>query len=110
MAEKRESNTNFDGNKPSITIKPNRPVTEKKKQIGKLTIDIDCSEALKGLKAVTREAKKATVALKELEKQQAKMEVNTKVVGIVDTGLDVRDFADELDKQLQKARARGASF
>jgi DNA-directed RNA polymerase subunit RPC12/RpoP len=36
-------------------------------------INVDCSEALTGLKAVTREAKKATAALKELEDQQEKM-------------------------------------
>ncbi|USK56564.1 hypothetical protein LIS82_08870 [Cytobacillus solani] len=46
MAEKRESN---------------------KRSIGSLVVDIDCSEALKGLKAVTREAKKAAAALKEVE-------------------------------------------
>lgn len=49
MAEKRESN---------------------KRSIGQLTVDIDCSEALKGLKAIAREAKKATRALKELEEQR----------------------------------------
>ncbi|TGA95624.1 hypothetical protein E4665_17785 [Sporolactobacillus shoreae] len=40
------------------------------KQIGELTVkvNIDCSDALKGLKAVQREAKKATQALKELDK------------------------------------------
>jgi hypothetical protein len=36
-------------------------------------IDIDCSNALKGLKAVTREAKKATTALQELEEQQKRI-------------------------------------
>lgn len=41
----------------------------------KIKIDVDCTEALKGLKAVTRAAKKATVALKELEEQQKKIEV-----------------------------------
>lgn len=46
MAEKRESN---------------------KRSIGSLVVDIECSEALKGLKAVTREAKKAAAALKEVE-------------------------------------------
>ncbi|WP_035424157.1 hypothetical protein [Bacillus sp. UNC438CL73TsuS30] len=35
-------------------------------------IDVDVSDELKGLKAVTREAKKATAALKELEEQQCK--------------------------------------
>ncbi|SDM17623.1 hypothetical protein [Bacillus sp. OK048] len=38
----------------------------------KVKIDVDCSEALKGLKAVTRAAKKATAALKELEEQMNK--------------------------------------
>lgn len=51
MANPRESNT---------IIKP-------------LTVEIDCSEALKGLKAVTREAKKATSALQELEEQQKRV-------------------------------------
>ncbi|MGN8647899.1 hypothetical protein ACTNEO_05090 [Gracilibacillus sp. HCP3S3_G5_1] len=37
---------------------------------GTITIDIDCQDALKGLKAIQREAKKATAALKELEGQQ----------------------------------------
>lgn len=32
-----------------------------------IKVNIDCSEALKGLKAVTREAKKLTSALKELQ-------------------------------------------
>jgi len=47
-------------------------VEEKRKSNRSLSIDvdIDCSEALKGLKAITREAKKATSALKELEQQQ----------------------------------------
>lgn len=50
MAEKRESN--------DVTVK----------------VNVDCSQALTGLKAVTREAKKATAALKELEEQQEKMD------------------------------------
>jgi hypothetical protein len=49
MAEKRESN--------DLSVK----------------VNVDCSEALTGLKAVTRESKKATAALKELEDQQEKM-------------------------------------
>jgi hypothetical protein len=51
MAEKRESSIN------SLNVK----------------VKVDCSEALKGLKAVTRAAKKATAALKELEEQQNKL-------------------------------------
>jgi hypothetical protein len=51
MAEKRESNIN------SLNVK----------------VNVDCSEALKGLKAVTRAAKKATAALKELDEVQRKV-------------------------------------
>lgn len=40
---------------------------------GTITVDIDCADALKGLKAIQREAKKATAALKELEEQQRKL-------------------------------------
>ncbi|UFT98106.1 hypothetical protein KO561_12930 [Radiobacillus kanasensis] len=46
---------------------------ENKESIGSLTVDVDCSDALKGLKAIQREAKKATAALKELEGQQEKI-------------------------------------
>lgn len=40
---------------------------EKSKSIGKLKVDIDVSDALKGLKAVERQAKKTTRALREVE-------------------------------------------
>ena len=39
----------------------------KTRSVGKLTVDIDCSEALKGLKAVERQAKRTARALKEVE-------------------------------------------
>lgn len=58
MADKRESNN----------------------RAGTITVDIDCSDALKGLKAVTREAKKATTALQELEEQQKRIGVVPKLV------------------------------
>lgn len=35
----------------------------------KFKLDVDCEDALKGLKAITREAKKATEALKELDER-----------------------------------------
>lgn len=38
------------------------------KSVGTLTIELDCSDALKGLKAVQKEAKKAAAALREVEK------------------------------------------
>lgn len=75
-----------------------------KKSIGEIKIDVDCSEALKGLKAVTREAKKATAALKELEEQHAKMNVQVQI----DCGS--KGIAKELFEQMQRARARGASI
>lgn len=43
--------------------------------VGEITakLSIDCSDALTGLKAVQREARKATRSLKELEEQQKKV-------------------------------------
>ncbi|MDF2534398.1 MAG: hypothetical protein K0R18_555 [Bacillales bacterium] len=61
MADERESNKNLIS-KQSIKI------------------DIDCSDALKGLKAVTREAKNATSALKEFEEQQKRFGLSPKLV------------------------------
>jgi hypothetical protein len=43
---------------------------ENKTSIGSLSVDIDCSNAIKGLKDIQRESKKATAALKELEEQK----------------------------------------
>lgn len=40
---------------------------------GMITVDIDVSDALKGLKAVQREARQATKALRELEEQQMRV-------------------------------------
>jgi len=49
------------------------PNVKQSVSVGGFHVDIDCSEALTGLKAVQREARKATAALKELEAQQDKM-------------------------------------
>jgi len=35
-----------------------------------INVDIDCSDTIKGLKTIQREAKKATAALKELSNEQ----------------------------------------
>ncbi|WP_181349407.1 hypothetical protein [Thalassobacillus sp. CUG 92003] len=43
------------------------PPESKRKSVGELTVDLDCSEALTGLKAVQREAKAAARALKDVE-------------------------------------------
>jgi succinate dehydrogenase/fumarate reductase flavoprotein subunit len=45
----------------------------KPRSIGQLTVDLDCAEALTGLKAIQREAKKATQALRELEDAQKRI-------------------------------------
>lgn len=51
-----------------------RPIAiEDTKSAGQIKLDVDCEDALKGLKAVQREAKKATAALKELEATEAIM-------------------------------------
>lgn len=54
---------------------PPPPQPRKTGSAGTLTIDVDVSNALTGLKAVQREAKKATAALKEFE--QAFMSVKS---------------------------------
>lgn len=50
------------------------------KDLSALTIkvDVDCSDALKGLKAVTREVKKVSAALEELDR----LKEHTKAIGI----------------------------
>ncbi|WP_066316930.1 hypothetical protein [Bacillus sp. FJAT-29814] len=73
MAEKRESNKE----KYPEAVKPLSNSL-------KVKLELDCTEALKGLKAVTRAAKKATAALKELEEQinkQSNHSVNVNLNG-----------------------------
>ncbi|SMQ75939.1 hypothetical protein SAMN05444673_2576 [Bacillus sp. OV166] len=76
-------------------------MTEKKRETNfgalKVKIDVDCSYALKGLKAVTREAKRATEALKELEQQQKNM-ANTFDVSVIK--LDGNEIAKAVSGQL----------
>ncbi|WP_079479708.1 hypothetical protein [Halobacillus salinus] len=42
-------------------------MADNRSRVGSLHLELDCEDALKGLKAVQREAKKATAALKELD-------------------------------------------
>ncbi|MCM3665522.1 hypothetical protein M3204_13980 [Mesobacillus subterraneus] len=77
-----------------------------KRSIGQLTVDIDCSDALKGLKAITREAKKATEALKELEEQRRKLSgqhVHT-ITGSISHDQEILSL--EFDKVLKKQMDR----
>lgn len=46
----------------------NRSCEDKTLSAGTITVDIDCEDALKGLKAVQREARRATKELKDLDK------------------------------------------
>lgn len=57
----------------TTTIQEQYAEALKRKKAGELTvkIDVDVSEALTGLKAVTREAREATKALRELEAELA---------------------------------------
>lgn len=57
---------------PPRTIKPPKGGTGESGRCGS-RLEIDVSDALKGLKAVQREAKKATAALKELEEQKKRV-------------------------------------
>lgn len=63
MDEHRQSveNKSIENNKPSA------PPSQKKKNDLTVKVDIDVSDALKGLKAVQREAKKTVQALKEVD-------------------------------------------
>ncbi|SFL39088.1 hypothetical protein SAMN04487943_101312 [Gracilibacillus orientalis] len=64
-----------------------------------INIRVDCEDALKGLKAVQREAKKTTAVLKELEEQQKKH--NTDV--IIKTLSDLHNIPeDEIRKSDMK--------
>lgn len=51
----------------SMVFKELESIKPKGKPTGTITIDLDCADALTGLKAIQREAKKATAALKELD-------------------------------------------
>lgn len=66
MAVSKQRETRMDGRNCFLCKGPIQKV-ENKKSVGSFTVDIDCSDALKGLKAVQREARKATAALKELD-------------------------------------------
>lgn len=79
---------------------------QKKKQVnvGEFKVDIDCSEALIGLKAVQREARKVTQALKELEEQQKKNKrkvLHIKVNGIL-SGENAKKFGETFRKNLEE--------
>lgn len=86
--------------------------------IGEITVDLDCSQALKGLKAITREAKQATAALEEVVEAQGKLRIdqedNLSVLGIEEmkrTGAiriaDV-DLAEATTKELVEELAKRA--
>jgi predicted CopG family antitoxin len=73
-----------------------------------IAIHVDCSEALKGLKAVTRETNRASAALKELETQQKKTcEIHMNTLTINNES-DVKKIASELIKSLAASNLNNA--
>lgn len=68
---------------------------------GKLTIkvDVDVEDAIRGLKAVQREARKATQALRELDKAAAKVteEYEIKAYGTAKLNIDNREEGQSVD-------------
>jgi DNA-directed RNA polymerase subunit RPC12/RpoP len=73
---------------------PKTPVTEKSKPISELTVkvNIDCSDALKGLKAVQREIRKTVVSFKDLQSTMADVAKQ----GGIHTGITSQEIADSL--------------
>jgi hypothetical protein len=67
---------------------------QKQKPVGEIKVDIDVSDALKGLKAVQREARKATAALKELDEQ---LNVDKEFIVTVDGRMIAKFIHDEND-------------
>jgi hypothetical protein len=101
MADKRESN------KESVTLREDESIVPLR-NINSLNVKVnmDCSEALKGLKAVTRAAKKATAALKELEEQKIKMTESVEIP----INLDGKQIAKIMEDHMNKIRSSGASI
>jgi phage-related minor tail protein len=80
----------------------------KQSRVGELTVklDVDASDAIRALKAIQREARKATQALRELEADVAKAKTTNITVNIpnitVKDEADVEKIARELSKRLDK--------
>jgi hypothetical protein len=78
---------------------------EQRKPFGELTVklDIDASDAIRALKALQREARKATQALREFEAEVAK--AKTTNITVKDEA-DVEKIAKELTKRLREVSDR----
>jgi hypothetical protein len=86
----------------SGTIKAN----EEKSKLT-IKIDVDVSEAITGLKAIQREAKEATKALRELEVTK-NSEPNVINITINTTNTDAKTLVETLERELAKrVRTRG---
>lgn len=73
----------------------------------KIKLDVDVSEALTGLKAVQREAKKASQALRELEENKPVVE-QTFNITINHDGQDAQKLLEIIEKELAtKLKIRG---
>jgi len=109
--------------------RPNEKIlnTDSRKHQIKMGLDVDVSDALTGLKAITREAKKATEAFKGLEEQQRKMKVDWYEVGgqhvhrvedsiphsqqLFDVGAVAKEMSKQFSKELaDKIRNKGIKY
>jgi len=67
-----------------------------------ININVEVSEALTGLKAIQREAKKATQALRELEEAQQNYNITINIDNIVPREeADVHDIAEKIAKAIR---------
>jgi len=65
-----------------------------------ININVEVSEALTGLKAIQREAKKATQALRELEETQQNYNITINI-NEPDT-VDTKELADKISSMIRK--------
>ncbi|WP_416045890.1 hypothetical protein [Priestia megaterium] len=68
-----------------------------------ININVEVSEALTGLKAIQREAKKATQALRELEEAQQNYNITINI-NEPDT-VNTKEFAEKLSSMIRKGGA-----
>src|SRR5690606_12225125 len=84
----------------------------------KVKIDVDVSEALTGLKAVTREAREATKALRELEEAHRKaqdipiyfpLEEHTLRDGIVSgKKIDIKEITKKVSEEIMNSHSKAS--
>jgi hypothetical protein len=84
-----------------IDVGPHKP-------FGELTVklDVDVADAIRALKALQREARKATQALRELETEVAKAKTTNIPVIKIDDRYDAEKIAKELAEKMREMERR----